>query len=103
MNTELKPCDGGVCAAKGFRAAGIHAGLRKNKDKLDLALIVAEKDCAAAGAFTQNRVFAAPVGVTRAHISNGVARAAICNSGKRQRLHAGRIRERGEDLRGARR
>ena len=46
MNTELKPCDGGVCAAKGFRAAGIHAGLRKNKDKLDLALIVAEKDCA---------------------------------------------------------
>ena len=48
MNTELKPCDGGVCAAKGFRAAGIHAGLRKNKDKLDLALIVAEKDCATA-------------------------------------------------------
>ena len=81
MNTELKPCDGGVCAAKGFRAAGIHAGLRKNKDKLDLALIVAEKDCAAAGVFTQNRVFAAPVGVTRAHLTNGVARAAICNSG----------------------
>ena len=81
MNTELKPCEGGVCAAKGFRASGIHAGLRKNKDKLDLALIAAEKDCAAAGVFTQNRVFAAPVGVTRAHLANGSARAVVCNSG----------------------
>ncbi|MCI8388603.1 MAG: bifunctional glutamate N-acetyltransferase/amino-acid acetyltransferase ArgJ [Clostridiales bacterium] len=77
----IVPCDGGVCAAKGFKATGIHAGLRKNKDKLDLALICAEKECNAAGVFTTNRVFAAPVGVTRAHLKNGKARAAICNSG----------------------
>ena len=70
MNTELKPCDGGVCAAKGFRAAGIHAGLRKNKDKLDLALIVAEKDCAAAGVFTQNRVKAECVKFTKSTCYN---------------------------------
>ena len=77
----IVPCDGGICAAKGFRAAGIHAGLRKNKDKLDLALIVADDECAAAGVFTTNRVFAAPVGVTRAHLKNKRARAVICNSG----------------------
>lgn len=79
--TEIKTIPGGVCAAKGFSAAGIHAGLRKNKDKLDLALIVADRLCNAAGVFTTNRVFAAPVGVTRAHLKNGKARAIICNSG----------------------
>ena len=81
MTSEIKSVAGGVCAAKGFKAAGIHAGLRKNKDKLDLALIVADNECSAAGVFTTNRVFAAPVGVTRAHLKNGKARAIICNSG----------------------
>ena len=81
MTSEIKSVTGGVCAAKGFKAAGIHAGLRKNKDKLDLALIVADNECSAAGVFTTNRVFAAPVGVTRAHLKNGKARAIICNSG----------------------
>lgn len=79
--TQVKSISGGICAAAGFKAAGIHAGLRKNKDKLDLALIVADKVCNAAGVFTTNRVFAAPVGVSRAHVKNGKIRAVICNSG----------------------
>lgn len=73
--------EGGVCAPKGFKASGIHAGLRKNKDKSDLALILADTKCSAAGVFTKNKVFAAPVGVTRSHLSFGYARAVICNSG----------------------
>lgn len=73
--------DGGVCAASGFKAYGIHAGLRKNAAKLDLAMIAADKKCNAAGVYTKNKVFAAPVGVTRAHLSNGTAQAVICNSG----------------------
>ena len=52
--TEIK---GGVCAAKGFRAAGMHCGIRKNTSKKDIALIVADKPCAAAGVYTQNKVF----------------------------------------------
>ena len=79
--TQFKSIPGGVCAAAGFKAAGIHAGLRKNKDKLDLALIVSDEICNAAGVFTTNKVFAAPVGVTRAHLKDGKARAIICNSG----------------------
>ena len=79
--TQIKPIAGGVCAAAGFKAAGVHAGFRKNKDKLDLAMIVADDLCNAAGVFTTNKVFAAPVGVTRAHLKNGKARAIICNSG----------------------
>ena len=81
MAININPCEGGICAAAGFKAAGVHAGFRKNKSKRDLALIVADHDCAAAGVYTTNKVFAAPVGVTRAHLANGKARAAICNSG----------------------
>ena len=73
--------DGGVCAAKGFSAGGVHAGFRKNTVKLDLAMVVADDLCTAAGVFTKNKVFAAPVGVTRAHLSSGHARAIIANSG----------------------
>lgn len=80
-NIKLTEIEGGVCAAKGFKAYGIHAGLRKNAAKLDLAMIKAEKQCTAAGVYTTNKVFAAPVGVTRAHLSNGTAQAVICNSG----------------------
>ena len=76
--TEIK---GGVCAAKGFRAAGMHCGIRKNTSKKDIALIVADAPCAAAGVYTQNKVYAAPVGVTRAHLASGYAQAVICNSG----------------------
>jgi len=78
---EIKKITGGVTAAKGFKAAGIHCGLRKNKTKRDLALIYCEKQCDAAGVFTTNKVFAAPVGVCRQHLENGKAQAIICNSG----------------------
>ncbi len=72
---------GGVCAPKGFKAYGMHCGIRKNTDKLDLALVTSDKVCNAAGVFTKNKVFAAPVGVTRAHLADGKAQAIICNSG----------------------
>ena len=82
FNSEnIKLTEGGVTAPLGFKASGMHCGLRKNKSKKDLAMIFAECDCAAAGVFTQNKVFAAPVGVTRENLKNGHARAVICNSG----------------------
>ena len=78
---SLNKIDGGVCAAKGFRAAGIHAGIRKNRDKKDLALIVSEKRAAAACVYTQNLVKGAPIYVTRDNVADGFASAVICNSG----------------------
>ncbi len=80
-NKNISEIEGGVCAAEGFSAYGIHSGLRKNFSKLDLALIKADCLCTAAGVYTKNKVFAAPVGVTRAHLANGYAQAVICNSG----------------------
>ena len=80
-NVNLTEIAGGVCAAEGFSAYGIHCGLRKNTSKLDLALIKSDVKCAAAGVYTTNKVFAAPVGVTRAHLEDGYAQAIICNSG----------------------
>lgn len=77
----MKQIKGGVCAPKGFQAAGIHCGIRKNREKKDLALIVADRDCAAAACYTKNRVKAAPVYLTMEHLQNGTARAIICNSG----------------------
>lgn len=72
---------GGVCAAKGFKAAGVHCGIRKNKTKKDLALIVSEKKASAACVYTRNLVKGAPIAVTRAHVADGTAQAVICNSG----------------------
>ena len=77
----MKITSGGVCAAKGFSAAGIHAGIRKNKDKMDLALIVSSHPATAAGCYTQNLVKGAPLWVTKKNIENGIARAIVCNSG----------------------
>lgn len=77
----MKKISGGICAAKGFSAAGIHAGIRKNKSKLDLALIKSETPCVAAGCYTQNLVKGAPIWVTKKNIENGIARAIVCNSG----------------------
>lgn len=73
--------DGGVTAPQGFTANGVHCGIRKNKDKKDLALIVCEKECDAAAVYTQNLVYGAPITVTRENIKDGKARAVICNSG----------------------
>ena len=78
---NIKRIEGGVTYPAGFRASGIHCGLRKNKSKKDLALIVADKLCNAAAIYTTNKVYGAPITVTREHLKNGMARAAICNSG----------------------
>ncbi len=78
----MKQISGGVCAAKGFRAAGIHVGVKSsNSDKKDLAMIVSDVECAAAAVFTKNAVKAAPIHVTKAHLADGKARAVIVNSG----------------------
>jgi glutamate N-acetyltransferase/amino-acid N-acetyltransferase len=71
--------DGGVTAAQGYLASGIHCGIKKNKK--DLALIFCREPATAAGVFTQNRFQAAPVLVTRQHLAGGTAQAIICNSG----------------------
>lgn len=77
----MKHIDGGVCAPKGFSAGGIWCGIRKKNDKKDLALIVSDREAAAAGMYTTNVVKAASVLVTREHLESGKARAIICNSG----------------------
>ena len=80
--------DGGVCATKGFRAAGVHCGIRKNQTKKDLALIVSDAPAAAAGVYTTNLVKGAPIAVTKAHIADGAARAIVCNSGNANTCNA---------------
>lgn len=87
----MKQINGGVCAAIGFKASGIHAGIRKNKDKKDLALIVSEKIASAASTYTQNLVKGAPIHVTKANISDGYAQAIICNSGNANTCNANGI------------
>ena len=72
---------GGVCAAKGFQAAGVRCGVRKNKNKRDLALIMSDRPAAAACVYTTNLVQGAPIQVTREHVKNGYAQAILCNSG----------------------
>ena len=74
--------EGGVCSAQGFRAAGIHVGVKTHAAwKKDVALIVSDVDCAAAAVFTKNVVKAAPIHVDKAHLADGRARAIIANSG----------------------
>ncbi|MGN0520441.1 MAG: bifunctional glutamate N-acetyltransferase/amino-acid acetyltransferase ArgJ [Candidatus Fimenecus sp.] len=73
--------NGGVTSPKGFKANGIHCGIRKNKDKKDLMLILSETECDAAAVYTKNLVYGAPITVTRKNLENGKARAVICNSG----------------------
>ena len=77
----MKLISGGVCAAKGFKANGVHCGIRKNHSKKDLALIVSEQRASAAAVYTTNLVKGAPLTVTKKNISNGYAQAVICNSG----------------------
>ena len=73
--------EGGVTAPKGFTAAGVHCGIRRNRTKRDLALIVSDRPASAAAVYTQNLVKGAPLTVTKAHLENGMARAIIVNSG----------------------
>ena len=74
--------EGGVCAAQGFKAGGIHVGVKTKAGwKKDLALIVSDVDCAAAAVFTKNVVKAAPIHVDMKHLADGRARAVVANSG----------------------
>ena len=84
----LKQIEGGVCAAKGFTANGVHCGIRKNKTKRDLALIYSEFPANAAAVYTQNLVKGAPLTVTKNNIADGKARAVICNSGNANTCNA---------------
>ena len=77
----MKIISGGVCAAQGFTANGIHCGIRKNRVKRDLALIYSSVPASAAAVYTLNLVKGAPITVTKAHLHDGIAQAAICNSG----------------------
>lgn len=84
----MKQISGGVCAAKGFKANGIHCGIRHNRTKKDLALIVSQVPATAAAVYTTNLVKGAPLTVTKKHLSNGVAQAVICNSGNANTCNA---------------
>ena len=83
--------EGGICAAKGFTASGVHCGVRKNKTKRDIALIYSEKQASAAAVYTTNLVKGAPLLVTKKHLANGKAQAVICNSGNANTCNANGI------------
>ncbi len=87
----MKAVAGGVCAAKGFTANGIHCGIRKNHTKKDLSLIVSAVQASAAAVYTTNLVKGAPLIVTKNHLQNGVAQAVICNSGNANTCNANGI------------
>lgn len=87
----MKLISGGVCAAKGFTANGVHCGIRKNRTKRDLALVISEKRASAAAVYTTNLVKGAPLTVTKNHIADGYAQAIICNSGNANTCNANGI------------
>ena len=86
--STLTPIPGGVCAPKGFKAAGICCGIRSNKTKNDLSLIVSDVPCSAAAVYTQNKVKGAPITVTKKNIADGKAQAVVCNSGNANTCNA---------------
>src|SRR5690625_2145958 len=75
----LVPVEGGVTAPRGFRAAGVHAGIKRKRK--DVCLVVSDRLAAAAGTFTTNQVQAAPLQITREHIKDGYAQGIVVNSG----------------------
>ncbi|MBQ7644291.1 MAG: bifunctional glutamate N-acetyltransferase/amino-acid acetyltransferase ArgJ [Spirochaetales bacterium] len=86
--TEFKIIDGGVCAAKGFKASGVHCGIRKSRTKRDLALVFSAVPASCAAVYTTNLVKGAPLEVTKSNISDGYAQAVICNSGNANTCNA---------------
>ncbi|MBQ6893569.1 MAG: bifunctional ornithine acetyltransferase/N-acetylglutamate synthase, partial [Clostridia bacterium] len=84
----MKIISGGVCAAKGFTAGGVHCGVRKNRTKKDLAMIYSEVKASAAAVYTTNLVKGAPLTVTKNNIADGYAQAVICNSGNANTCNA---------------
>ncbi len=87
----MKMIEGGVCAAKGFTANGVHCGIRKNHSKKDLSLILSAVPASAAAVYTTNLVKGAPLTVTKNHLHNGIAQAVICNSGNANTCNANGI------------
>ena len=84
----MEQISGGVCAAQGFTAAGVHCGIRKNRSKRDLALIYSQVPASAASVYTANLVKGAPLTVTEVHLSDGTAQAIVCNSGNANTCNA---------------
>ena len=84
----MKYIDGGVCAAQGFKASGLHCGIRKNKTKRDVALILSEKVGTAAAVYTTNLVKGAPILVDMENLADGKAQAIIVNSGNANTCNA---------------
>ena len=84
----MKKINGSVCSAQGFKANGVHCGIRHNRTKRDLALIYSETPCTVSAVYTTNLVKGAPLLVTKKHISNGIAQAVICNSGNANTCNA---------------
>ena len=84
----MKMISGGVCAAQGFTAGGIHCGIRKNREKRDLALIFSSVEASAAAVYTTNLVKGAPLVVTKRNIADGKARCVVCNSGNAHTCNA---------------
>ena len=84
----MKYIEGGVCAAQGFKASGLHCGIRKNKTKRDVALIVSEKLGSAAAVYTTNLVKGAPILVDQQNLADGKAQVIICNSGNANTCNA---------------
>jgi glutamate N-acetyltransferase/amino-acid N-acetyltransferase len=84
----MKQIEGGVCAAKGYTASGVYCGIRKNKNKRDLALILSRTKAACACVYTQNLVQGAPIAVTKANVADGYAQAILCNSGNANTCNA---------------
>lgn len=87
----MKIISGGICAAKGFVAGGVHCGIRKNKTKRDLSLIYSEQKANAAAVYTTNLVKGAPLAVTKMNLCDGKAQAVICNSGNANTCNANGI------------
>lgn len=89
--SEITFIAGGATAAQGFSATGEHMGIRRNRTRRDVALIVSEVPASAACVYTQNLVKGAPILVTQKHVENGIAQAVICNSGNANTCNANGI------------
>jgi glutamate N-acetyltransferase/amino-acid N-acetyltransferase len=85
---NIKIITGNVCAPGGFSAAGMHCGIRKNKSKKDLALILSSCRANTACTYTLNKVKASPLKITKENVADGYARAIIVNSGNANSCNA---------------
>ena len=91
INEKIKFIDGGVCAAKGFKASGINAHIKANSQKNDMAIIYCDKLCNTAAIYTTNKVKGASITVTKKHLENGKSQAVIVNSGNANTCNANGI------------